>query len=320
MKKIIIGCLAVLWLATGYAQTNAAMSQSDFGRIILAAYVPTQVENIPEGAKNMLLNKLNQLITAGGMGGSAYNQRFIITANTVVVTKDITSTAPVMTALSLDVTFYIGDGIDGNKFASSTVSIKGVGTNETKAYISAIKNINAESPSLQAFLKTGKEKIVQYYKTRCDFIMKEAQAQANQGNYDRALYIVTSVPEVCKECYVKSVDAIPALYKKQINKDCQVKLAQAKAAWAANQSYDGANAAGDIISQIDPASSCFGEVKTFINQIGKGVKDENNKVWKYTFKDQENQVDVIKAARDVAIAYATHQPDTSYSYSVTSWW
>ncbi|MEO3402491.1 hypothetical protein AAFN85_01215 [Mucilaginibacter sp. CAU 1740] len=318
MKKIITMCLALLWFATVHAQTNTSKNESDFGRIILAAYVSPQVENMPEGAKNMLSNKLNQLITAGGMGGNAANQRFIITANTVVVTKDITSTAPVMTALSLDIIFYIGDGVEGNKYASTTVSIKGVGTNETKAYIAAIKNVNAESPSLQAFLKTGKEKIVQYYKTRCDFIMKEAQAQANQGNYDKALYIVTSVPEVCKECYVKSVDAIPALYKKQINKDCQIKLSQAKAAWAANQSYEGAKAAGDIVSEIDPTSACFGEVKTFINQIGKGIKDENNNVWKYTFKEQQNQLDVIKAARDVAIAYATHQPDISYS--VTTWW
>lgn len=39
-----------------------------------------------------------------------------------------------MTALVLDVTLYIGDGIEGTKFASTSIQVKSVGTNETNYF------------------------------------------------------------------------------------------------------------------------------------------------------------------------------------------
>src|ERR1043165_3436545 len=137
MKKInsVFTIVAFVALYFGTMAQNTAGKSDDMGRVTLAVYVPQQVDKMGDGARNMLTNKLNQIVSANGIGGSAANQRFIITANIVTVSKDITPTAPPMTALNLDITLYIGDGIDGTKFASKTVSVKGVGTNETKAYI-----------------------------------------------------------------------------------------------------------------------------------------------------------------------------------------
>ena len=142
------------------------------GRIVLAAYVPQQVDKMSDAARTMLTNKLSQIVTANGMGGSAANERFIITANIVTLTKDLTATAPPMTALGLEVTFYIGDGIEGTKFASKSVQVKGVGTNETKAYIEAIKQIKTNDPSYAAFIEEGKQKIIKYNNNRQLFLQK----------------------------------------------------------------------------------------------------------------------------------------------------
>ena len=143
--------------------------------IALYAYVSNNIEGMPSSASRMLKNKLNQIVTQNGIGGPVINPRFIITPNITILSKDITSSAPPMIAYNLEVTFYIGDGVDGTKYASTSLSVKGVGTNETKAYIQAIKQIKTKHPDLVSFIEEGKQKIIDYYNTNCDLILKEAR-------------------------------------------------------------------------------------------------------------------------------------------------
>ena len=77
-----------------------------------------------------------------------------------------------MIAMNMTFTFYIGDGIEGRKFASRSISVKAVGTNETKAYNEGIKQIRVSDPELIALIEEGKKKIVEYYTTHCDAVIK----------------------------------------------------------------------------------------------------------------------------------------------------
>ncbi|TKC12826.1 hypothetical protein FA048_04200 [Pedobacter polaris] len=318
MKKLLYFLLAFSPLFGAFAQ-NSQGKVDDFGRITLAAYVPDQIDEMPAAAKSILSNKLSQVVTEGGMGGSAMNERFIITANVNVMSKNITATAPTMHALSLDITLYIGDGIDGTKFASTSLSIKGVGENETKAYISALKGINSNNNAIKSFLESGKTKILKYYNTKCDFIISDAQGLASQGRYEEAFYKLSGIPEISKDCYNRARSIIIPIYKKHRDKICQTKLMEAKTIWAASQNYEGAVAAGDILSQIDPTSSCYGEVKTFVGQIAKGVKEKDNKEWKFIFNQQQLDADVLKSAYSLGMAYANRQPQ-AVVYNVKGWW
>jgi hypothetical protein len=320
MKKLMITCISLFLFMGGYAQ-NTTIKRSEnggnSGRVTLAAYIPDQADDLPVAARNMLGNKLNQIISQNGFGGDE-GQRFIITANIVVLTKDLLSTAPPMTALTLDVNLYIGDGYEGTKFASTSLSVKGVGENEAKAYINAFKNINLNDLKLQAFVEKGKTKIISYYNTHCDVIIKQAQTLANTGRMDEAIYNLTSVPQACKTCYDRSMALVAPIYKRQVEKDCQVKFAQAKNLWAANQNLNGANAASDLLSQIDPQSTCYKDVKTFVAQVSKRVKELDNREWSFKLQEQKNDASIINAARDVAVAYAAQPRITTYN--VHGWW
>ena len=137
-----------------YSQNDKGKTD-DLGRVILSTYLPEQIEGMPDAAMNSLKNKLSQIASVNGMGGSSFNSRFIITANVSVLSKDITPTAPPMHAYTLEVTFYIGDGIDGIKFSSYSINLKGVGENETKAYISALKNLKTNDSQYQTFIDKG---------------------------------------------------------------------------------------------------------------------------------------------------------------------
>ena len=305
-----------------FAQNNAGKTD-DIGRITLAAYVPQQIDKMPDAARSILANKLNQIVTQNGMGGAANNERFIITANVNVISKDLTATAPPMTALVLEVTLYIGDGFVGTKFSSTSISVKGVGESETKAYISALKGISPTNSNIQSFVGNGKSKIIEYYNSKCDFIIKEVQTLVSQNNFEEAIFKLTSVPEVCKECYDKCMDAVGPIYQKQIDRECKSKLMDANTAWNASQDSYGADTAGGILAQIDPNASCYKEALALSNKIAQRIKEIDQRDWKLQLKEQQDNVDIqkatIKAIRDIGVAYGNGQPKT-VTYNVRGWW
>lgn len=320
MKSIFLIILIVSGFYT-YAQNTAGKSD-DVARIVLSSYVPQQIENMPEAARSMLTNKLSQIVTQNGMGSNDINERFILTANINILSKDITPTAPPMQAFTLDISLYIGDGIDGTKFASFSTTVKGVGENETKAYISALKNLKTNDPKYQSFIESGKNKIAEYYNSKCDFIIKDAQTLGSQSQYDEAIYKLSSVPEVCKVCYDKCMDAIAPIYKLQIDKACRASLADAINSWNTNQDASGALQASEYLAQIDPIASCFKEAQAFSNKIAKRIFENEKKEWSFKMKEYQDDLDVrkqtINAARDIGVAYGKGQPKTVYR--VYGWW
>lgn len=321
MKKIKL--LLSLSLINIYliAQNNLSKAD-DVSRIVLTSVVSNQIEGLTPSAQSNLQNKLNQIATKNGMGGSALNNRFILTANVVVLTKDITPTAPPMQAYTLEVTLYIGDGIEGTLFSSTSVKLKGVGETETKAYMAALKNLKVDDVKYQAFIQEGKNKIIEYYNSKCDFILKEADALVSQNEFDAAIAKLVSIPEVCKECFDKAMDKVGPIYQQQIDRQCKIDLAEAKNLWNSNQDTYGADQASNYLGKIDPNSACFKEAQQFSDVIAKRIKELDQREWNFKLKQQQDDVDLtkarIKAARDIGVAYGNNQPKTvTYSYR---WW
>lgn len=318
MKKFINKIMAAA-VILGFTLTASAQGKSDIGRISLTSYIAPQVEQLTAGATSILTNKLNQVVNANGLGGNGFS-RFIITANVNVLSKDVVATAPPSIAYTLDVTLYIGDGLDGNKFASHTLTLKGVGQNENKAMIEAFKGIRPNDPGLQSFVTTGKNKIVEFYNTRCEQIMKEAKLLEAQNRFEEAIFKLTSVPDASLDCYNKAIEAVVPIYRKYIDRDCKIKLQEATAIWNANQTVDAANQVGAIITEIDPQAACYSEVKAFSDRVAKRVLELDNREWKFKVDSEIGlKRDLIQAYRDVGVAYGNGQPKTVV-YNTRGWW
>ncbi|BAO76878.1 hypothetical protein [Winogradskyella sp. PG-2] len=310
MKKIIYIFL--------FSVTTVLFAQENDNGITLGSYIPEQAEGIPSYAQNMLINKLGRIITENGISDNVYNSRFIITPNITVLSKNITGTAPTMIALSLDLTLYIGDGVAGNLFSSESIQLKGVGTNENKAYMSALKQVKPKNKEIQNFISKGKTKILEYYNANCQLMLNKAQKLESQNAFEEALLVLTHVPEA-SDCFNSVKSKIKPLYTKAIERDCTTKLNRASAIWAANQDIKAANKAGYILSTIEPSSSCFGQVKTLYSKISARVKDLGDRDWNYDLKVLEVRANVIEAARDIGVAYGENQPQ-SMTYNVRGWY
>jgi hypothetical protein len=244
------------------------------------------------------------------MGGSQVNPRFIITANVNVGTKDIIAGPPQMIAQNIDITLFVGDALTNTIFSNVTLSLKGVGTNENKAFIEAFKTINPKNKEVVAFLEEGKKKIISYYTTQCDFIIKDAQTLVKQEKYDEAIYQLALVPEVCQECYFKCLDTLSSIYQQKIDNDCKVKLNDAKVTWTAAQNTNGAENAGDILSTINPMSSCQNEVTTLIKAIDAKLKADEKARWAFKMKQYADKI--AAQNEQIRIAEEKGQRDDTY--------
>ena len=324
MKKPYLVICFCIQLINLHAQEVPKLD--DFGRIALNPYVSEQAK-LPAEAKAQLEIKLKQIASNYGMAGSIANPRFIITANISVTTKDIVPGPPQQIAQNMDITLFIGDASENKIFSNIVISSSGVGTNENKAFIDAIKQINTKNKKIEIFLEEAKTKIIAYYTAQCDFINQKAVALKQQEKYSEAIYTLAQIPEVCKECYFKALNEIAVVYDLKINSDGKKLLDKAKITWGANPNQEGANESSDLIKQINPKAKCITEASKLLRSINsKIISDEKERLRKEEEYEKRQQIidaentkteaelekQRINAYREVAVEYARNQPTVIY--------
>lgn len=317
-RKILVRLLLLLFITSA---TNSSFAQNtlgksdDLGRLALSVMVPDMAENIPQSAKQLLENKMMQIATINGLGAGGLDPRFCIVPMVNILTKDVTPTAPPMIALNMEVTFYIVDAVNQTIFVQTTMAAKGVGQTEDKAYISGIKNVNARAGQFKGFIESGKNKIIEYYNSQCDAIIKKAQSLAGMKQHEEALFYLLSVPDVCRECYDKCMDVSVEVYKDYANYKCTKYMSAARAAWA---NMDAPLAAQNL-SMITPDMSCYGDATKLTDAITNKMIADGANVWNFKMKQYDDTVDLeslkIKAKRDVAVAWAHASYWNNYNYN-----
>jgi hypothetical protein len=337
MKKIIALLIVTLSVTLCKAQTV----EMELGRININTMQP-DYPNIPAEAKNYLETKLKQIVTRYGIGGSGYSERFVITAKVNVATKDIMPSNPPRVSQKLEITFMIGDVAENKLYETATLTAAGIGINETKAFIAAFTSINAGDKTLENLVTNAKEKIVAYYTVNCESIVKNAQLLAAQQHYDEAVYRLTQVPNVCKDCYAKAQKLANRLVVRKINVDAETLLQQATLQWTQAQDKESAANALALISRINSTADCQPKVKSLIAGINAKLRDDEKKEWDAMLQQSEDekareqrdfdfrvkqhddrqalshrQTEAIKL---VGIAYAKNQPQTINTYNTILRW
>ena len=311
MKKVFIILLFLPLM--GWAQNDLG-NANDLDRIALDVVIPDQVTDIPDFARSLLESKIIQAVTDNGMGGAGVSPRFLVTAKMETMSKDITPTTPPMEAYTFEVYLYLVDFEDKNILSTVSFPAKGAGTNANKAYTNALGAVSLKNKSVKKFLDDGKRKIIEYYNTRCDFVISRAQSLAAQKQFQQAIATLSGVPEVCKDCYTKCLNAIGPIYQQFIDHDCQIMIATGSAIWAAQPNSDGALLAGSVLCRIDPDSRCYAQAQDVLKQMGAKVLKDEQRDWSFFVKTWDDNVKLealrIKAFRDVGVAWGSHQQPT----------
>lgn len=261
MRLIFLLLAVCLSFNYTYAQ-NTAGKADDAGRIAINTFVPEMGEMGPDVVK-ALQSRLDKIVLQNGVGGSSLNQRFIMTANAIELNSDISPDSPPVYSYELEINLVVGDIVEGTKFSSTSIIRKASDRSKERAYLKAIKSIKPTSKEYQDFIDESKEKIMSYYNSNCDIIIKKATTLGEQKDFDEAIAVLVEVPDVCLDCYNKALDQSTLIFKAKLENECQENISLAKSAIAKND-YD---LASDYIGGYTPDLGCYPEIESMLIQI-----------------------------------------------------
>lgn len=269
---------------------SAPIASAQEKSISMYVYTPEQNESILQSCMDYLSNSLTTAVTTDGLAAqNEYLTQFLLMPKVNIATKNMLATTQQQVVLTLDVNLQVVDNISGTVYTSATVNLKGVGTNETKAYNAVFRTINKSNAKIKGLVSTAKEKIIVYYEAKADNIIKKAVLFAEQRNYEEAFYLLSMIPSQCSK-YDNALSASMNIWNKYKDTSCSKNLEKARAVWVANQDIDAANMAGIYLSGILPDCSCYGDAQT----LYKDIKAKVGELWKFEMKQYDTEADLRK--------------------------
>lgn len=317
MKKSVI--FALLGLLSCFATMSANNNDG------ISYYPVIAGLEIPESSRQSLMAKMEQIITKNGYGTKDHADRFVMLAKCNVLEKDVAPTTPPRIAQTVEITFTLGDAVENKTFASTSVELKGIGTNESKAWQTSFNQLKADNASIAELFRQANAKIEEYYSTNCQRIIDEARTLAATGEYEQALANLMSVPDICCECRRRAQAEAVSIYNRMTESKGAELLAKAKNAWSISQDSDGAKKALDYINSIPIESSSYAGAEELIDSISHKLSLDNERKWQLMLKKYEDnlqlqrshelhnhqeQIASIAAAKSVAEKWAENQPQT----------
>ena len=289
-------------------------------QMIISPYMPYNQEGMTENNARLMENRLSQIINDSGLL-SADGSRFVLTMNWNVVDKEVLGTAPTKVMYRLEAGMYIGDGMTGNKFASTVIPMKGAGNNEAKAIVNAMRGLNANRPEIEQLIKKGVQQIIAYYESNKREIMTQVKTMMGMHDYEGAMFTLYQIPMECSY-YQEAQGMLVKAYKGYVDTSAAELLQRARALWAASPSQENAEAVMALVGDIDPSSSSYGAAQSCMKEVKSRVTKLDDQDRAEVFKEwaHERSMDKahMQAVREICLAYAKNQPKVVYN--VNTWW
>ena len=220
--------------------------------------------SIEGSAKSNLIKKLDKILLKESLGSSV-NDRFGLVAVPSINTFEKTSGTPAKYYFDIDVNIYAVDYLEKRQFGFfSYEGLKGINSNKQRAVIAALREFKP-SADFSKFINEIKSKIIKYYNTNCDFILKESETLAKNDQFDEALFNLSSIPNVSSNCFNKSQELLASIYQSKLERECQSTVSKAKTLIAAESWKEAAN----VLQGVLPGITCYDEVSTLILKIEK---------------------------------------------------
>jgi hypothetical protein len=312
MKKIIY-LLALILLF------NNAKSQSvkDFGKISISVVMPNQTEFLDATQISKLEAKITQIVANSGLTSSGYNTFIIYPIFSINDVSVVESGMQDMSVATCELNLFIKQ-IDNNIiFSSVSKQLKGNGKDKKSAISSALQKISTNDPDYKKFIENGKQKIINYYQSNCNDIIKKSESLMKMQKYEEAIGVLMAIPEVITECYQKSSIKAAEVYKAYQNHNCasQIQLAKTN---IANKNY---TQALKTLAQIDPNSNCYKEAGSLVKSIESKISEEDKKQWDFMVTQYKDAVSLekqrIDAVKEIATSYYKSQTKTiNYNYII----
>jgi hypothetical protein len=306
----------VFWVFTFvlFAQTT-----NDVGKIAISVVMPDTVEGLNASHLSKLQTKIVQIVSASGITADGGYHNFVIYPKFALYGQDaVEGGMQNIAVVSVELSLFIKQVDNNLLFSTICKHLKGSGFSKETAITDAISKIPVRDGDLITFIETGKSKIIQYYEIKCNDIIKKSDSYVNMQQFEQAIGLLMTIPEEVSDCYHRVEEKTIEAYKGYQTQKCAERMQIAKTTLAANN-YDGAL---QILSEIDPAASCFSESQKVAKQAELMLDEEQRKQWEFKMKRQKDSQTLekirIDAIKEIAIAYYRQQP-TKINYNYIIW-
>lgn len=302
MKKLIF-IIVIFITSISFSQENTSI-----GKIALSVVLPENIEGMDSYNYSKLESKIIQIVSNSGLAANGYNSNFIIYPKLAIYdNKVVESGMQDITVFNFDLTLIIKQ-VDNNMiYSSCNISIKGYGNSKQIAISNAISKIKINETTFIDFIDKGKRRIIEYYESRCNDLIVQADGLSKRQSFEEAITLLLSIPSEVS-CFSKIQDKTIEIYKNYQTYRCGSLLQQAKALAAQND----LNGSLNYLSQIDPGSKCGTESKDLMTKIENKIDADNRQRWQAAMMIYKDAVQLekqrINAIRDIAVEYARNQP------------
>lgn len=206
MKKIRTLLLALFLVSVSY------MTEAQAIRVLYPS-----TDNISDEASSILYNRLNQAVTLNGIGSTDNSNKFLLVPSVTVLSIEPTATVPINYVAEIEITMFIVDNSKKLLMSQETLVKKGVADNERKAVTEAVKSIKARDPKLKKMITIGKNRIIEYYNTECETVVKTINAYIDCGMYEEALNELNAIPQIDDNtgCYDNTLNILNKISQEQ---------------------------------------------------------------------------------------------------------
>lgn len=316
-----------LMLAALFAVLGNLTAQTNEGQVSICPVIVN--EDIPQEALRNLTNKLTRIIAMNGYGSLDEAERFVLVASVDVTSNDVVPTTPPRVSKKMDITMVIGDVVENKTFGSCCVSVAGIGTNDNKAFISALSRLNVSSRAIKDMFSESQEEISKFYSNSQLFLTK-AHTYSMSGDFDKAIAYLMTVPPIDAGAYETCQKEIAAIYQQKIDKEGMALYNQANGIWQSTRSLAGAREVASVLAKIDPSSSAMANADALWRDISAKLRADElaaieaaKRAHEERMKDKEiraqNTKLLIGAAKAVGMAFGIFQPRVVVNNIVERW-
>ena len=287
--------------------------------------VSVAVENngvASENAATILKSKLESALTDAGIHSEDYAGLFMIAKLSLESEQTVEGGMRKLKMSRYELSLSLEQPVLAHRFATTSITLTGSGTDGNKALMDAIRKLNPSSSVLSSFITSSNRQAEDYYTSNQDAIIAKAMTLGINKEYDAAIALLWALP-YNPSTYERVTSAVKELYTKMQREECSSMLAKARTAYSLKHFEE----AAEWIASIDPSSECGAEASKLASRIGTEFRNDEKErqrrideaaMRESMMEDRERQRQHelkkkgIEASADVAKAYYRSRLRTVY--------
>lgn len=273
------------------------------GQVKLNIMLP---EVLPDNSKNVLHNKMVAMTSVNGVGSVDASPILCIIPTLAETNHDITATVPAKHKIKYDFNVWVANLETGEVFASAQQDLLGIGDSEELALGNAMSAISPNDNKWQEMLKTAQDRIIDFYNTNGDRLIKEAQSYIGVNDYSKAMLILNNIPMACGEVYDRALEVKNNALDQYFQNDAEYLISKMKAYLALPRddengfSYDFLA----VYAMVPPnskakaeADALYAEYVKSLDETAKKNMEKQQREWEAEQKrlDREAEIRLVEA-------------------------